>query len=200
MIVPNELLEEDEVFIHMSDICDGRYAISNKGRCYSFCSNKMMKAVDNGAGYMSYRLAAYVYKGEYIHRLVAKYFIPNPENKPVVNHIDHNKSNNCVENLEWCTAKENTAAGIKAGKINSKERCNLNKLTDKQRIECVIYKLLGYGVNQIAKELGFARTTISSVFNNRSNPDLVDLAFSEFKGYSEQRLKLALERNTLTQK
>jgi hypothetical protein len=66
-----------------------------------------------------------------VHRLVAEAFIPNPENKPAVNHKDHNKSNCSLGNLEWVTAKENTHAARKAGVLGTTSRVS-RKFNPKQ--------------------------------------------------------------------
>lgn len=61
---------------------------------------------------------------KYVHRLVAEYFIDNPLNKKYVNHKNCNRADNRVENLEWCTAKENTAY---TAKLNHVTRDNLGR-------------------------------------------------------------------------
>lgn len=69
-------------------------------------------------------------KAEQIHRLVALTFIPNPNNYPEVNHIDEDKTNNCVENLEWCTHQYNSSYGSRPQKIKEtllrKNHCGKN--------------------------------------------------------------------------
>ncbi|MCF0059899.1 HNH endonuclease [Dyadobacter chenwenxiniae] len=65
--------------------------------------------IDIRNGYKSYRLnLGDGFKTKSVHRLLATVFIPNPNNYPVVNHIDGNKLNNSLENLEWCTVSHNT--------------------------------------------------------------------------------------------
>lgn len=76
--------------------------VSNLGRVVH--NGRLLKATDRGNGYLTVHINK---RNRYLHRIVAEAFIPNPENKPQVNHIDGNRSNDCVENLEWVSRLEN---------------------------------------------------------------------------------------------
>lgn len=79
------------------------FYISNKGRFRK--GNKLRKICIDDCGYCRCNIGKQKYR---VHRLVADAFIPNPDNLPVVDHIDNNKSNNVVENLRWCTQQQNS--------------------------------------------------------------------------------------------
>ena len=85
------------------------YSITKDGRVFSSKCNRFLKGCENTNGYLFVGL--YNVNGEisnlYIHKLVAEAYIPNIDNKPQVNHIDGNKRNNSVDNLEWVSASEN---------------------------------------------------------------------------------------------
>ena len=84
------------------------YKINNYGEVLSLRSNKILKPNDNGIGYFIIQLCKNGKRKNYlIHRLVAEHFLDNPNNLPEVNHKDEDKSNNFVNNLEWCKHKYN---------------------------------------------------------------------------------------------
>jgi len=85
------------------------YSISNLGNVKNNKTNLKLKIDHNKDGYCQVKLYNPKPKTKTIHRLVALHFIENPENKREVNHKDGNKLNNCVNNLEWVTKKENKA-------------------------------------------------------------------------------------------
>lgn len=92
---------------------DSNYKVSNYGRIFSKRTNKILKGELTEKGYI--RVALTEHKRYLVHCIVARTFIPNPENKPQVNHIDGNKQNNYVDNLEWCTQSENMRHALKTG-------------------------------------------------------------------------------------
>lgn len=101
---------ENDKFIKIKDY---NYCININGEVYSLITNKKLKPFMR-RDYYCVKLYSKLFKKTIsIHRLVAKTFISNPENKPCVNHKDGNKLNNYFKNLEWCTYSENTIHAIK---------------------------------------------------------------------------------------
>ena len=149
----NPIIEKDSIFKPIKGF-ENMYEISNYGIIKSvdrniICKDGQIKPIksryirpaDNGSGYKF----VYLWKDNkqhryYVHRLVAETFIPNPENKPTVNHKDGNRYNNCVDNLEWATYSENIQHAFntglnkstlgwknpKANRWRPVEKCNLN--------------------------------------------------------------------------
>lgn len=120
---------------------EGNYLVSNKGRI--FAKSRMVKNGDNtfrytnshfmtprkqNSGYLTVHI---MNKNKLIHRLVAEAFIDNPLNYPQVNHRDEDKTNNCVDNLEWCTSKYN----MNYGNRRKKEKQSKIKLYSVQNID-----------------------------------------------------------------
>lgn len=100
--------------IYYEDI-ETNYSISDAGEVKNDTTNYILKpAIQQGYAHVTIYINK---KGKRvkIHRLVASAFIPNPENKPYVNHIDGNRSNNQVDNLEWVTPSENTRHAVGTG-------------------------------------------------------------------------------------
>lgn len=102
-----------------------------------------------------------------VHRLVAEAFIPNPDGKSQVNHIDGNKQNNVVSNLEWVTPSENILHSFRTGLNSHSGEKNVNaKLT--REIAAEIKKSYvkgrrGSGATALAKKYGVTKTTVLSV-------------------------------------
>ena len=102
---------------------EGHYQVSNNGRVKSLKQGKekILKPVRDTKGYLAVQLCK---NGEikrcFVHRLVAQTFIQNPNNLPHINHKDEVKTNNSVQNLEWCSAKYNNNYGTHNQRVAEK--------------------------------------------------------------------------------
>ena len=159
------MIKEMEEVWKDTHIFGERYLISNFGNVYDKIKNKNVGSFFRTAKKGKKYVYTYLYvskdnnKNIGVHRLVAMAFIPNPKNKPQVNHIDGNPSNNHVSNLEWSTAKENSFHSI----FILKNSNHYKMYADKRKIKvCQIDKITMKIVNK------FDSITEASIKTNSS--------------------------------
>lgn len=144
-----------------------KYLISDDGQVYNTDKNKLVSQFLNRGGYTNVHLHINkmdVKKG--VHCLVAETFIPNPENKPQVNHIDGNKMNNVISNLEWVTQSENNIHAVNIGlrKPRSGEGVHFAKYTAEQvEIACKEFEKDELELYEIEKLTGIPVKTLGEI-------------------------------------
>lgn len=147
----------------------GSIKVNLKFRKYRSYQSKILNPPLDKDGY--YRTAITKNGKRYmktIHRLVALNFIENKENKPCVNHINGIKTDNRVENLEWCTVKENNIHAIKIGlsKQEPGEKHHMSKLKEKEVLE-IIENKNNLTQKQLGLEYNISQTQISRIINKK---------------------------------
>lgn len=174
------IMSEEEIWKDIKGYED-KYQVSNLGRIKSLKDNKgksreiFLKFANNKQGYPFVNL----YKDNKVklyrvHRLVAEAFIPNPENLPQVNHINGKKTDNRVDNLEWCTQKENIGKAWKFGLCKSNLIGNVNKRKKVAQIDLQnnVIKIWN-SVTEASKTLNINATSIAKCARGEKHYNIV---------------------------
>ena len=149
---------------------EGLYQISDLGRIKNVVTRKILKPTLNKHGY----LVIHLYKNSIsktfsVHRLVAEHFIANINGFYMVNHLDCNKQNNNVTNLEWITAKGNSQHASKKGRY-AKQSEHMKRINEKSLRPVVAIKenvTLYYSSAKEAEKDGFSHSDISRCCNGK---------------------------------
>jgi hypothetical protein len=156
---------------------EGLYEVSNLGNVMVSSSNpskvthfkgRNLRSTVTVYGYVQACLTKYgVEKSKRVHRLVAEAFLPNLDNKPYVNHIDANRLNNYVDNLEWCTNLENVRHSVK---LNRHGRSH-SGMDARKALQVREFYQQGTNTKQLADIFKCSRKIILSIIYNQTWKD-----------------------------
>jgi hypothetical protein len=144
------------------------YSVTEDGRVWSELKQIFLKEVSNGNGYKKVTLCDKITKKPYlIHRIVALTYLDNIDNKPCVNHKNGIKSDNRVENLEWCTYSENNKHAFRTGlKWHSElQRSKISKNAEKYSCKIVLDTATGVFYNSVVEASKYYNINISSIYS-----------------------------------
>lgn len=139
------------------DISD--YIITEQGEVINKHTGRKLKPQPNGKGYLRVGIGK---KLMFVHRLVAERYVPNPDEKPQVNHIDGDKTNNRADNLEWVSNLENRTHAVDAGLQIHGEECSWSKLTTED-VRYIREHIGLMAVTELAKRFEVSRSTIRDI-------------------------------------
>lgn len=144
------------------------YSINRQGKAINKKRDTVLKSSLRADGYVQ----VYLYKdskkySKYIHRILAQLFIPNPENKPQVNHINSIRNDNSISNLEWVTRNEQMFHAYQFGNMITK-RTKYTQLTKKQRKEVIHKYENGYSKKKLSQLYNVSRTTIRNIISEEA--------------------------------
>lgn len=148
------------------------YQVDDEGNVYSRRRERAkggkLKPVLNVHGYLTVTLMP-GRNVQLVHRLIAKAFLSNPDDLPVVNHKDGCKTNNRKENLEWCTQADNIAHSTTTGLLKTGERRTTAKLTQIQAdLMRKIYKTKSISQVELAKMFGVSKNAVYQILSNKT--------------------------------
>ena len=143
-----------------------RYQITDDGRVWSKYTKRYLTPTKNQDGYLRVKLCYGDgrYINTFVHRIVAKTFIPNPDNLPQINHRDECKTNNVVENLEWCSSQYNNTYNDRHTKCASKVKESNTRVNGKPVIQYTLDDVLVAtypSTWEAARQTGFTKQGIA---------------------------------------
>ena len=154
-------MSEVETFVKIEGF--ENYEVSNLGKVRNIKSGRMLKPHLNHNGYLKHHLYRHDKQKElFLHRIIAIAFIDNPGKKPQVNHIDENKLNNDLSNLEWCTGRENIIHGTRTKRAAEKLSKKVIQLDLNDNVLNEFESM-----RQAERETGVPRSNISSCCNGK---------------------------------
>lgn len=149
-----------------------KYFVSPAGDIYREHKSGLKKLVPtrSSSGYLKIHLSIDgKFYNRHIHRMVAETFIPNPENKPYVNHKDGNKHHNWKGNLEWSTAKENSIHAYNTGLMGVGENFSTSDITNLQCEEiCKMLSESDKSILEISDIVGCSRKIIDDILHRKT--------------------------------